>query len=209
MLRSCGPVTGLFHEYEFKLAQAHPAVHAVHRDVPHAWVGYRRRDGGHPRGAHIHKKEICHQSWRRLSRLERFDGLRPAYTRERAGLKPRAFREAPAATTKEFFPEQPRRIETSADVPTGCGAGPLRSSLNRSALRAARGPSPFDFNQKVRELCDEFGALLIFDEVVTGFRLGHGRRAGLFRRQTRPDGVRQMHHRRLPDGRRRGRAARM
>ena len=39
---------------------------------------------------------------------------------------------------------------------------------------------PFDFNQKVRELCDEFGALLIFDEVVTGFRVGLGGAQGFF-----------------------------
>jgi glutamate-1-semialdehyde aminotransferase len=39
-------------------------------------------------------------------------------------------------------------------------------------------PVPFDFNQKVRELCDEFGALLIFDEVVTGFRRMGGARLG-------------------------------
>jgi len=37
-----------------------------------------------------------------------------------------------------------------------------------------------DYNQKVRELCDEFGALLIFDEVVTGFRLGMGCAQGYF-----------------------------
>jgi glutamate-1-semialdehyde aminotransferase len=37
-----------------------------------------------------------------------------------------------------------------------------------------------DFNLKVRELCDEFGALLIFDEVVTGFRLGMGGAQGYF-----------------------------
>jgi glutamate-1-semialdehyde aminotransferase len=41
-------------------------------------------------------------------------------------------------------------------------------------------PVPFDFNQKVRQLCDEFGALLIFDEVVTGFRLGMGGAQGYF-----------------------------
>ena len=41
-------------------------------------------------------------------------------------------------------------------------------------------PVPRDFNAKVRELCDEFGALLIFDEVVTGFRLGLGGAAGYF-----------------------------
>ncbi|MHA1805245.1 MAG: aspartate aminotransferase family protein, partial [Promethearchaeota archaeon] len=35
-------------------------------------------------------------------------------------------------------------------------------------------PVPPDFNKKVRELCDQYGALLIFDEVVTGFRLDLG-----------------------------------
>ena len=37
----------------------------------------------------------------------------------------------------------------------------------------ARGRS-VGYNAAVRELCDEFGALLIFDEVVSGFRLGLG-----------------------------------
>ncbi len=46
-------------------------------------------------------------------------------------------------------------------------------------------PVPFDFNARVRELCDEFGALLIFDEVVTGFRLGLGGAQGYF--GVRPD----------------------
>jgi glutamate-1-semialdehyde 2,1-aminomutase len=46
-------------------------------------------------------------------------------------------------------------------------------------------PVPFDFNAKVRELCDEFGALLIFDEVVTGFRLGLGGAQGYF--NVKPD----------------------
>ncbi len=44
---------------------------------------------------------------------------------------------------------------------------------------------PFDFNRQVRELCDEFGALLIFDEVVTGFRLGMGGAQGYF--NVKPD----------------------
>ena len=35
-------------------------------------------------------------------------------------------------------------------------------------------PVHFDYNAQVRALCDEFGALLIFDEVVTGFRVGSG-----------------------------------
>lgn len=33
---------------------------------------------------------------------------------------------------------------------------------------------PYGFHQGVRELCDEFGALLMYDEIVTGFRMANG-----------------------------------
>jgi glutamate-1-semialdehyde 2,1-aminomutase len=46
-------------------------------------------------------------------------------------------------------------------------------------------PVQRDFNHKLRELCNEFGALLIFDEVVTGFRLGMGGAQGFF--DVKPD----------------------
>lgn len=39
---------------------------------------------------------------------------------------------------------------------------------------------PFDYCAKARGLCDEFGALLIFDEVVSAFRVGPGGAAGYF-----------------------------
>lgn len=37
-----------------------------------------------------------------------------------------------------------------------------------------------DFNGQLRKLCNEFGALLIFDEVVSGFRVGMGGAQGYF-----------------------------
>ena len=41
-------------------------------------------------------------------------------------------------------------------------------------------PVDFDYNAGVRALCDKYGTLLIFDEVVTGFRVGVGGAQGLF-----------------------------
>ena len=46
-------------------------------------------------------------------------------------------------------------------------------------------PVTKDYNKQVREVCNEFGALLIFDEVVSGFRMGMGGAQGYF--GVRPD----------------------
>ncbi len=53
-----------------------------------------------------------------------------------------------------------------------------------------------EFLKTLRALCTKHGALLIFDEVITGFRLGARRRRGALRDQARPRDVRQSHRRR-------------
>ena len=98
---------------------------------------------------------------------------------EAAGI-PRRARAAP----QEFFPNSLaalRRHLTLNRLRGGTAAVILEPLGPESGTR----PVPFDFNQQVRQLCDEFGALLIFDEVVTGFRLGLGGAQGFF--GVRPD----------------------
>ena len=56
-------------------------------------------------------------------------------------------------------------------------------------------PEP-GFLQLLREHADATGALLVFDEVITGFRVAPRRRAGARGRHARPDRARQGHRRR-------------
>ena len=56
-------------------------------------------------------------------------------------------------------------------------------------------PAP-GFLEALREITARHGALLIFDEVMTGFRLALGRRAGALRHPARSDHARQDRRRR-------------
>jgi glutamate-1-semialdehyde 2,1-aminomutase len=88
------------------------------------------------------------------------------------------------AHTQEFFPNSLRALKRKL-IFNRLRGGTAAVIVEPIGPESGTRPVPFDFNQKVRELCDEFGALLIFDEVVTGFRLGLGGAQGYF--GVRPD----------------------
>lgn len=83
------------------------------------------------------------------------------------------------ADTQEVFPNDIdglRKLMEENEKDGGTAAVLLEPVGPESGTR----PIYKEYNQQVRELCDEFGALLIFDEVVTGFRLGLGGAQGYF-----------------------------
>jgi L-ribulose-5-phosphate 4-epimerase len=178
VVRASGPVTGLFHEYELKLAEI------IHRFMPHIEM-YRALGSGTEavmaavRGARaftgrkmVIKMGGAYHGWSDTMVY----GLRVPGT-YRMNAKGIPF--GATSRTREAFPHdlgQLRRKLIENRLRGGTAAVVVEPLGPESGTR----PVPRDFNAKVRELCDEFGALLVFDEVVTGFRVGLGGAAGYF-----------------------------
>jgi glutamate-1-semialdehyde 2,1-aminomutase len=178
MLQTCGPVTGLFHEYELKLAEL------IHRFMPA--VEMFRMLGSGTEGvmaairaarAFTKKKYVikvggAYHGWSD----QMVYGLHiPGTWRLEATGIPRGA----SAATEEFFPNSLRALKRHLIVNRLRG-GTAAVIVEPLGPESGTRPVPFDFNRKVRELCDEFGALLLFDEVVTGFRVGLGGAQGYF-----------------------------
>ncbi len=178
MLNSCGPVTGLFHEYELKLAQL------INRFMP-AVEMFRMLGSGTEsvmaaiRGARVFtkKKKIikvggAYHGW---SDSMVYGMHIPGTGRmEAVGIPNGA-----TSNTQEFYPNDLEALKRRLVANRRIG-GTAAVIVEPVGPESGTRPVPFDFNSKVRKLCDEFGALLIFDEVVTGFRLGMGGAQGYF-----------------------------
>jgi len=181
MLQTCGPVTGLFHEYELKLAQL------VQRFMPN--IEMFRMLGSGTEGvmaairaarAYTGKKYVikvggAYHGWSD----QMVYGLHiPGTGRFEAAGIPRGA----SAATEEFAPAPQNSLASLKRhlMFNRLRGGTAAVIVEPLGPESGTRPVPFDFNQKVRELCDEFGALLIFDEVVTGFRLGMGGAQGYF-----------------------------
>jgi len=178
MLQTCGPVTGLFHEYELKLAEV------VNRFMP-AVEMFRMLGSGtesvmaairaartFTKKKYVIKVGGAYHGWSD----QMIYGLHiPGTGRLEATGIPRGAN----AATGEFFPNSLGALKRHL-ILNRLRGGTAAVIVEPLGPESGTRPVPFDFNQKLRELCDEFGALLIFDEVVTGFRLGLGGAQGYF-----------------------------
>lgn len=178
LLGSCGPVTGLFHEYELKLAQL------IQRFMPS--IEMFRMLGSGTEGvmaairaarAFTGKRKVikvggAYHGWSDSMVY----GLHIPGTRR---LEAKGIPAASSRHTQEFYPNDLgalHRLLLFNCLRGGTAAVIVEPLGPESGTR----PVPRDFNQQVRALCDKFGALLIFDEVVTGFRVGMGGAQGYF-----------------------------
>ena len=178
VIAESGPVTGLFHEYELKLAEA------INRFMPHIEM-YRSLGSGteavmaavRAARAFTGKKIVikvggAYHGWSDTLVY----GLRVPGT-YRMNAKGIPF--GATSQTREAFPHDVGALRRKLVENRALG-GTAAIVVEPLGPESGTRPAPRDFNARVRELCDEFGALLIFDEVVTGFRVGMGGAAGYF-----------------------------
>ena len=178
VIRESGPVTGLFHEYELKLAEI------IHRYMPHIEM-YRSLGSGTEavmaavRGARaftgnkmVIKVGGAYHGWSDTMVY----GLRVPGT-YRMNAKGIPF--GATNSTRETFPHDLGQLKRKL-IENRARGGTAAVIVEPVGPESGTRPVPQDYNAKVRSLCDEFGALLVFDEVVTGFRLGLGGAAGYF-----------------------------
>lgn len=178
LLNECGPSTGLFHEYEYKLAKKisdnFPTVEMFRMlgsgtEACMAAIRVARLATGKK---NIIKMGGAYHGWSdQLAYGIRIPGSR--WTQAH-GVPHFAFKK-----TQEFFPNNIKHLERIM----------MRNKLRggtAAVIMEPLGPESgtrvldMDFNKKVEALCRKHGALLIFDEVVTAFRVGMAGAQGYF-----------------------------
>jgi glutamate-1-semialdehyde 2,1-aminomutase len=178
LLKTCGPSTGLFHEYELKLARfiaEHMPAVPMFRMLGSGTEGCMEaiRVARLATGKkNVVKMGGAYHGWSdQLAYGLRIPGSRHF---EAHGVPKHVFK-----YTEEFFPgdlDALERVLRGNRLHGGTAAVMIEPLGPESGTR----PVAKDFNAGVRKLCDKYGALLVFDEVVTGFRIGLSGAQGYF-----------------------------
>lgn len=172
LINDCGPSTGLFHEYELKIAEKickhYPGVDLFRMlgSGTEAVMGAIRV----ARLATGKKKVIklggAYHGWSD----QMVYGLRiPRSGRHEAKGIPRSC----SRHTQEVFPDKIKSLERKLMFNRLRG-GTAAVIVEPMGPESGTRPIGKEYNKQIRELCDKYGALLIFDEVVTAFRIGIG-----------------------------------
>ncbi|HHT04853.1 MAG TPA: aminotransferase class III-fold pyridoxal phosphate-dependent enzyme [Hydrogenispora sp.] len=170
LLNDCGPSTGLFHEYEYKLAKKisenfktvemfrmlGSGTEACMAAIRVARLATKKK--------YVLKMGGAYHGWSDQLAY----GIRvPGSKWTQAGGVPRnCFK-----YTQEFFPNDLNDLERKLRLNQLRG-GTAAVMIEPVGPESGTRPLHYDFNKGVEALCRKYGALLIFDEVVTAFRIG-------------------------------------
>ena len=184
LINECGPVTGLFHEAELLLAKEinkhMPAVEMFRMlgsgtESVMAALRVARLVTGHSR---VIKMGGAYHGWSD----QVVYGLKIPGTRrflESHGIHKRFM-----SLTDEVRPNDLKMLKRMLQLNKLRG-GTAAVIVEPVGPESGTRPIDKDYNKKAHELCKKYGALFIFDEVVTGFRLGLGGAQGYF--DVKPD----------------------
>jgi len=184
LINTTGPSTGLFHEYELKIAEF------ICTRVPGVDMFRMLGSGTEACMAAIRvarlatgKKNIikiggAYHGWSdSLVYALRIPGT--------AGFDAHGIPRASRKYTQEAFPNSIRSLERKLRINKLKGKGTAAVILEPMGTESGTRPVDYTYNRDVRALCDKYGALLIFDEVVTAFRIGISGAQGYF--DVKPD----------------------
>jgi glutamate-1-semialdehyde 2,1-aminomutase len=178
LLNECGPSTGLFHEYEYKIAQKicelFPSVdqfrmlgsgtEAVMAAIRVARLATKKKK--------VIKVGGAYHGWSD----QMVYGMRiPGTGRFEAHGIPASC----SKHTQEVWPNSIPALERKLKMNRLRG-GTAAVILEPIGPESGTRPVDFEYNKQVRELCDHYGAVLIFDEVVSAFRIGLSGAQGYF-----------------------------
>ena len=178
LLNTCGPSTGLFHEFEYKLAKkivdSVPTVDMFRMlgSGTEACMVAVRVARLATKKKHIIKMGGAYHGWSdQLGYGIRIPGSK--FTQAH-GVPMRIMRD-----TQEFFPGDLNDLEKKLRR-NQLNGGTAAVFIEPIGPESGTTPVPYEFNKGVERLCRKYGALLVFDEVVTGFRIGMAGAQGYF-----------------------------
>ena len=178
LLNTCGPSTGLFHEYELKIAKL------ICDNIPSVDMFRMLNSGSESVIAAVRtarvitgKKKVIKVGGAYHGWMDQMVyGIRiPGSGRIESHGIPRAY----TSHTQEVYPNDLGQLERTLMLNRFRG-GTAAVILEPLGPESGTYPSQKGYNKAVRELCDKYGALLIFDEVVTAFRVGMSGAQGYF-----------------------------
>lgn len=179
LLNTCGPVTGLLHESEMLIARE------IHKHMPAVEMFRMLGSGTEAVMAALRIARIATGKKRVIKVGGAYHGWSDQMVYglkipgSRALLESHGIPHGAYAQTDEVRPNDLHMLEAMLKrnrIKGGTAAVIVEPVGPESGTR----PIAHDYNAGVRRLCDQYGALLIFDEVVTGFRVGLSGAQGYF-----------------------------
>ena len=178
LIKHCGPTTGLFHEYELALAKE------IRRHMPSVEMFRMLGSGTEGVMAAIRVARLATGKSKVIKMGGAYHGWsdQMVYSLKIPGTRRFEAHGIPRACTRHTTEARSNDVGSLERV---LAANRLRggtAAVIVEPLGPESGTRPVsaDYNREVRRLCDKYKALLIFDEVVTAFRVGLGGAQGYF-----------------------------